>query len=151
METLQGTPEEISAKKNARRIAAQITNDGMSRSEKLQTCFNWVMYGNYKIWRTPSLYKGWAAEFANDHFARNRLGCCISDACAFAYLAWAIGYTDVYVCLDSSTDMANTHAWTEVDGLVYDPLFAQAKSYANNYGVSYGTYGLSAEYKEKIK
>lgn len=31
----------------------------------------------------------------------------------------------------------------DANGLVYDPLFAEAKSYSGNYGVQYAVYKLS--------
>ena len=35
----------------SKQIAAEITNSSMSKSQKLQTCFNWVIKGYYNIWR----------------------------------------------------------------------------------------------------
>ena len=32
------------------------------------------------------------------------------------------------------------NAWFEVNSLVYDPLFAHAKSFTNNYDVTYAVY-----------
>lgn len=145
----KGQVMEYDTLKTARKIAAQITNDRMSKSEKLYACFKWVMAKNYRIHRVFSYQEGWAALFANDHF-KTGTGDCVSDACAFAFLAKAIGYTNVYVGMDSATDFKNTHTWTEINGLVYDPLFAQAKSFSRNYGVGYRTYGLWAMKKYRI-
>lgn len=79
--------------------------------------------------------------YANDHFKRTG-GDCHADGCAFAYLARAIGYKDVYACLDVGPKGTNGHCWTEIGGKVYDPLFAQAKSFSKNYDVPYGVYKL---------
>lgn len=35
-------------------------------------------------------------------------------------------------------------AGAEIDGLVYDPLFAEAKNYYKYYGATYASYGLTA-------
>ena len=124
----------------ARKIVSQITNNGMSAATKMLTCFNWVMEGYYATYHTEmgsAFFTNWPAVFANDHFL-TRSGDCLSDAGAFAYLCKALGYTDVCVAIDDYT--LEGHAWCEVNGLVYDPLFAQAKSFANNYGVTYAVY-----------
>ena len=72
------------------------------------------------------------------------------DASAFAYLAKALGYKNVYICADGSRRDDNSHAWTEINGRVYDPLFAEAKSYSRNYGVRYGVYTLSPVTRKKL-
>ena len=134
----------------AKKIAAEITNSSMSKSQKLQTCFNWVIKGYYNIWRDfDQGGKDWPATFANDHFLHHN-GDCVSDAGAFAYLAKAIGYKNVYVCADAVQSNNNAHAWCEINGYVYDPLFAEAKSYSKYYGATYGSYGLYPVLKYKI-
>ena len=122
----------------------------MSKSQKLKVCFDWVMSKYYHTWRRfDQGGKAWYAVNANDHFERGR-GNCVADASAFAYLAKVLGYEKVYVCADGKRSNRNAHAWAEINGRVYDPLFAQAKSYSKNYGVSYKTYGLSRVYRVKI-
>lgn len=74
----------------------------------------------------------------------------IADASAFAYLAKALGYKNVYVCTDGYRNDENSHGWAEINGRVYDPLFAEAKSYSRNYGVRYGVYPLSPVMRVKI-
>ena len=143
--------EVFKAEQNARDVIKSVTNDRMTKSQKLRACFNWVMKKNYFTWR--QLYQCtvsyWPAYFANDHFERGK-GDCHADACAFAYLAKELGYKNVYVCTDGRRYQKNTHSWTEINGLVYDPLFAQAKSFSGNYGVRYGVYRLSPIMRTKI-
>ncbi len=118
----------------AREIYLSITNTSDSKSTKLQKCFNWVLKHPYKRYRTLAVGKQsatWMCTFANDEFVNGR-GCCVSEACAFTFLANECGYT-AYVCDDTS------HAWTEINGRVYDTLFAEAKSYSKYYGSSYST------------
>ena len=134
--------EDFECRLSAEKIAADITDGDMSKSEKLSVCFNWVMKKYYATHRQSCNVSYWPAVYAKDHF-ENRNGDCHSDAAAFAYLAAAIGYKNVYVCNDASYVSPDAHAWAEIDGKVYDPLFAQAKSYSKNYGVSYSTYKLS--------
>ncbi|MCC8047258.1 MAG: hypothetical protein LIP12_17515 [Clostridiales bacterium] len=118
-------------------IAEEITTSSMSKSQKLKVCFDWVMAKHYAQMTVGINYPGWTADHANDHFLYGR-GNCFADACALAYLAKAIGYTEVYVCSDSTGKGA--HGWCEIDGKVYDPLFAQAKSYSKYYGANYSSY-----------
>lgn len=133
--------EDWKARMNAEEIVAKITTKKMTKSQKLRACFNWVMKKPYITYRKFRPTDYWPATYANDHFTK-RGGDCHADAGAFAYLAAAVGYKNVYVCNDSNGIRAQGHAWTEIDGRVYDPLFAQAKSFSKNYNVSYGTYSL---------
>ena len=91
----------------------------------------------------------WYAVQANDHFERG-CGDCIADASAFAYLAKALGYKNVYICADGSRRDDNSHAWTEINGRVYDPLFAEAKSYSRYYGLPRRSYELSAVLRYRL-
>lgn len=127
----------------ARDIVAKVTNSQMTSSQKLKACFDWVISKPYVTRRKFVNTPGWPAVYANDHFVLGG-GNCHADASAFAYLAKALGYQNVYVCTDSDGTYGTPHSWTEINGLVYDPLFAEAKSYYRYYGVSYRTYELSA-------
>ncbi len=131
------------ALKNAKQVVNKVTTPQMSSSQKLKACFDWVISKPYVTRRKFVNSPGWPAVFANDHFVLGG-GNCHSDASAFAYLAKALGYKNVYVCTDSDGTRGTPHSWTEINGLVYDPLFAEAKSYYRYYGVSYKTYELDA-------
>ena len=120
----------------AKKIAAQITTDSMSREEKLKACFIWVMKKSYIEKRRYTIAPGWIPLYANDHF-HGRGSTCEGDAAAFAYLAVAIGYKDVFVCKDAKD--SNSHAWTEIGGLAYDPLFAQNRGFNKHYAARYKT------------
>ena len=133
----------------ARRIVKRITSKKMSKRRKLLKCFNWVRRKPYKQYRHFYPYKSWPATYANDHFVRGA-GDCHSDGSAFAYLAKAIGYKRVYVCLDCNGISAQGHCWTEVNGRVYDPLFIERGHRYKYYGGSYRAYELSPILKVKI-
>ena len=141
-----GAAEVEKAQKNAKKIVQTITTPAMTKSQKLRKCFDWVMAKPYVTRRTFARTDGWTAYFANDHFVLGG-GNCHSDACAFGYLARAIGYENVYVCTDT-TGTKDAHSWTEVDGLYYDPLFAQAKSFSRYYGVK--SFPLGVRTRQKI-
>lgn len=133
----------------AKKIVADNTTPSMSDAQKLEKCFRWVMAKYYAIPRTFLKQEGWPALYANDHFIQGR-GNCFSDACAFAYLAKALGYKNIYVCVDTDKINNNGHCWAEINGLVYDPLFAQAKNFSRNYASSYRVYGLYPILKQKV-
>ena len=99
----------------AKDVVSKITKPSMSKSEKFETCFRWVMYQHY-------YGKGWV---------------CFLLACLVAYLAKALGYKNVYVCVDTTATDGSGHCWAEIGGRVYDPLFAEAKSYYGYFGVGY--------------
>ena len=134
--------EDWKTRLTAERIVEEITTDDMSKKEKFKVCFDWVMAKPYVTYRKfyPTDY--WPATYANDHFKR-RGGDCHADGSAIAYMAVAIGFKNVYVCNDSNGLGAQGHSWCEINGKVYDPLFAQAKSYSKYFGATYGSYGLS--------
>lgn len=128
----------------ARQIVAENTTPDMTKEEKLYTCFRWVMKKGYitqHVFSEVCKLPNWPAIYANDHFDTG-YGNCFSDAAAFAYLAKAIGYKDTYVCVDADGTNPNGHSWAEVGGLVYDPLFAEAKGFNRYYGVPYSVFEL---------
>lgn len=116
----------------AKCIVAMVTNDSMSKSEKLRAAFDYLQENFYST-NHPRMphYTGmdWAYVYAYDMFGPRNGGNCMSWAAAFAFLAAACGYDSVYAC--------NTgHSWTEVDGLVYDPEWyhdTNDKIYAYSY------------------
>ena len=131
----------------AKDVVSKITKPSMSKSEKFETCFRWVMYQHYYDTRRIFYNQtAWPALYANDYLILSgKGGDCFSDACSFAYLAKALGYKNVYVCVDTTATDGSGHCWAEIGGRVYDPLFAEAKSYYGYFGVGYGSYGLYPE------
>ena len=117
----------------AYKIVQSITTESMSMSEKRLAAFKWVMKKYYAFHRAWSFSReSWPAVYALDHFD-NKGGDCHSDAAAFAYLAFIIGYKNVVVCTDYGTGTENNHAWCAIDGRMYDPLFAETKSFSTYY------------------
>ena len=123
------------------------TTPDMSMEQKLYKCFEYCMKYPEKRPRTPH-YLGWdwPLLYANDMFAGSGGNCC-SYGAAFAFMAKAIGYSEVYACNSSG------HGWTEINGRVYDPEWSKsnrynpaqyngyyyAVSYEANSGVAYGS------------
>lgn len=117
----------------ALKVVAKVTNKSMSKSEKLKACFNYTKNAYKELNPRIPHYHGsdWPIVYANDMFV-DGAGNCFSYGAAFAYMAKAIGYKNVYCCNSGG------HGWAEVDGLVYDPEWSRhhARDY---YALSYNT------------
>lgn len=94
---------------------AKATTPDMTPAEKLRACFVYCKtHYTERRPRTPH-YTGvdWPLVYANDMFA-GRGGNCFSYAAAYAFMAKAIGYENVYCCNSGG------HGWAEINGNVYD-------------------------------
>lgn len=125
--------ESFATFQRAQAIVARITNDRMTKEEKLRVCFDYVKRYQERNPRLPH-YTGmdWPVIYANDMFV-NGIGNCCSYASAFAYMARAIGYEEVYCCNSGG------HGWAEIDGLVYDPEWSLHHHGHSYYALSYST------------
>ena len=117
----------------ALKVVAKVTDKSMSKSQKLKACFNYTKNAYKELNPRIPHYHGsdWPIIYANDMFV-DGAGNCFSYGAAFAYMAKAIGYKNVYCCNSGG------HGWAEVDGLVYDPEWSRhhAKDY---YALNYNT------------
>ena len=111
-------------------LVAKITTKSMTKEEKLRACFEYVMKYTGRRPRTPHYYgMDWPVVYANDMFLDGS-GNCFSYAAAFAFMAKACGYKNVYACSDTG------HGWTEINGKIYDPEEYRNTKY-KYYGTSY--------------
>ena len=126
--------ESMATLQRAQAVVAGITNDSMTREQKLRVCFDYVKAAYPEIKPRIPHYTGmdWPVIYANDMFVRGAGNCC-SYAAAFAYMAKAIGYDEVYCCNSGG------HGWAEIDGLVYDPEWSKWHHVYNYFGLSYDT------------
>lgn len=107
---------------------ASITNDRMSKSEKLRACWSYVVGGEFRYAvKYPNLNtSGWQRKTAYDMLSTHS-GNCYSFACVFAALAEEAGYKPYVVCgrvrgtRDHSSDGYTRHAWVRINGRNYDP------------------------------
>ncbi|MCI8282965.1 MAG: hypothetical protein HFI76_15110, partial [Lachnospiraceae bacterium] len=127
------SPESLATLQRAQAVVSNITNDSMSPEEKLRVCFDYVKTYEESRPRMPH-YLGidWPIIYANDMFLNGSGNCC-SYAAAFAYMAKAIGYEEVYCCNSGG------HGWAEIDGLVYDPEWSKWHHVYNYFALSYDT------------
>ena len=99
---------------------AKATTPDMTMAEKLRACFVYCKtHYTERRPRTPH-YLGidWPIIYANDMFAGSGGNCC-SYAAAFAFMAKAIGYENVYACNSGG------HGWAEINGNVFDPEWSK--------------------------
>ena len=130
----------------ARAVVDEITDENDSKVEKREKCFKWIFqfpYRRYRLLKPIYKQEGWEVDFANDIFD-NKKGCCVSESSALAFLFHECGYKTVYICHDTG------HAWVELEGRVYDPLFAEAKDYEQYYNRSYKGFGMYPVDKRQI-
>lgn len=128
------SPASLETLLRAQAVVAGITNDSMSKEQKLRVCFDYVKSAYTEINPRIPHYRGldWPVVYANDMFVNGSGNCC-SYAAAFAYMAKAIGYDEVYCCNSGG------HGWAEIDGLVYDPEWSKWHHVYNYFALSYNT------------
>lgn len=132
----------------AQEIVEKYTKPTDSKSEKLYKCYRWLAKYPYmefrKVRDTKKKHpKDWDVIYARDIFDRHK-GCCASDAAAFAYLAKTCGYKDVKICSDTG------HCWVDIDGKLYDTLFAEDRGFSKNYNATYWDYRVHPSYYKKL-
>ena len=120
--------EKDKTQNRALKVIARITNDKMSKAEKLRACWDYSQSFREFNPRIPH-YTGldWHIVYANDLFVRDG-GNCMSFGAAFAFLARGLGYDNVYACNSGG------HGWAEINGLVYDPEWAMHHFNYSYYG-----------------
>ena len=133
-----------------KKIIAKITKKKMTRSQKLRTCYKWLLRCHYlPVSPYPSedtKYNGWDVAYASN-MLKIRGGNCFSYSCAFAFLARCLGYDAKIVvgrALDQYKNHFNEHCWVEIKGKVYDP---ERESFWKNTGSMYGKSYSELPYK----
>ena len=113
-------------------LVDRITTADMTQEEKLRVCFDYAKDSFRECSpRFPHLTEdGWQIIYANDMFTGDG-GNCFSFAAAFAYMAKALGYEEVYAC------NSGNHGWTEIDGKIYDPEWSLHNGGTDIYALDY--------------
>ncbi|MCR4605138.1 MAG: hypothetical protein K5639_03975, partial [Eubacterium sp.] len=131
-------------------VVRKITKAKDKKSKKLKKCYNWVMQFNYvrhrkmkEMMTRANWKKTWDLVFANDIFEK-KSGCCVSYSAAFALMAKECGYKKVTLCCDTG------HAWDDIGGRLYDPLFAKSRDFHKNYNAKYTDYRRNPAITKKI-
>lgn len=145
---VNNTPAKLKMK--TMKIVSQITNKGMSKSQKLRACWNYIVHGGrFSYYLTePNIWKkGWQQEIALSMLTKNR-GDCNGFACAFAALAAEVGYTPYVISgrvpgnRDGAADGLTRHCWVKINGNHYDP----EGTWANWAGYVYGASGYPMDH-----
>lgn len=128
----------------AAKEVAKATNTSMTRAQKLRACFDYCKVAYAELNPRIPHYNGmdWPIVYANDMFI-DGAGNCFSYGAAFAYMAKAIGYTNVYCCHSGG------HGWAEIDGKVYDPEWSKHYHVYDYFGLDYDTH-TDQDYKGAI-
>ena len=150
-----GTPKNLKKDKSriktfikARRVMEYVSKATDSKATKLYKCYKWMEKFDYYQYRTFSTGysnhpKDWDVIFANDIFDHHQ-GCCVSESAAFAFMAKECGFKNVTICSDTG------HVWTDINGRLYDPLFAEGRSFSQNYNASYTDYRSNPVITKKL-
>jgi hypothetical protein len=134
---LNGKAYAVSSEKDrtlfkALKLVSSLTTADMSKVQKLRKCYNYLQTETSESSpRIPHMRTlDWPIIYANDIFDY-KSGNCLSYAAAFAFMAKAIGYDEVYACHSGG------HGWTEIEGLVYDTEWQRNDKSNSYFGVSY--------------
>lgn len=112
----------------ANNIVFANTNWTMSQNQRLKVCFEYfvknVQYRNfpYEFSNTAD----WAERYAATVLYHN-YGDCYSTGAAFAYMATALGYNNVYAVSSGG------HGWCFINGAAYDPDWAWVTGKIDHY------------------
>ncbi len=117
----------------AAQAIGKCTESSMSREEKLRAAFDYIKTSYLEGVPHDPPYRelDWPVVCANDLFVYGK-GDCFSYGAAFAYMAKAIGYEDVYACNSGG------HGWAEIEGKYYDPEWDMHHNEYNHFGVAPG-------------
>lgn len=116
------------SKIKAMQVFVSITNENMTKSQKLAACWDYIISGSFRYAaKYPNLQSsGWQRKTAYEMLTSHS-GNCYSFACAFAALASEAGYQPYVICgrvrgsRDRAADGYTRHAWVQINGLHYDP------------------------------
>ncbi len=141
----------INAYLEAQKVVQAVSKPSDSRSKKLYKSYLWMKKFPYRQYRSMQAAKkkypdDWDVVFANDIFKKHK-GCCASESCAFAYIAKTCGYEKVTICSDRGRLI---HVWVDIDGRLYDPLFAESRGFKKNYNAKYTDYRKHPACKKRL-
>ncbi|MBQ8306434.1 MAG: hypothetical protein IJX90_09510 [Blautia sp.] len=119
-----------------------ITNQSMTKGQKLRTCYNWACACRFAVTETfrstgrwDVTKKKWVKDrnvpypvnYANMRFVSLKTYNCYAENCGFAMLAVALGYKNVYAYGSIG------HGWAVIGGRYYDPQQGKARGDMDRY------------------
>jgi len=135
--------EKIPVMIRARQIIEEICDKKDSLKTKQYKCYKYVAKPPYLMKHHPlrkqrDKYACFTAIYANDilnaYGDQKKIGGeCVAESSALGYLYNELDFGQVYLCDDGG------HAWIEIDGRTWDPLFVEAKgkTWYNRKGYAY--------------
>ena len=123
--------EKLKTMLKANKFLEKATKPTMKKYDKLKSCFQYSIE-NFKYRGSPRFVrsKNWENKYALDMFDKGH-GNCYAYGAAFAFLANAAGYTDVYAISSGG------HGWAEVKGKVFDPSWEIVDKKHHYFNMSY--------------
>jgi hypothetical protein len=105
----------------ANELVFENTKSTMKKSEKLKTMFTGLATADLIVYKNLGSFESkksnWQEYYAACFFDKG-YGDCYAAACAFAYIATAIGYDEVYA------QSSGGHGWCKINEKFYDPNWA---------------------------
>lgn len=142
---------------NAQTLARKIiTNNNLTKNQKLKVLYDWTQDNTHirktNIGRFRSTNKNWDVYYAGlvlNNYGKGKpvpKGDCYTYACAFGYLANAIGY-------NVTTCSSGGHGYTLIGKKFYDPSWQKAWPNYSLFGCSWDSYapGLYLRYNTNMK
>lgn len=130
----------------ANKLMSSVTDGNMNKQQKLYKCFERSVAFHYgRSGAFMEYLSNWDVVYAENMLCKKPDGGnCYAFAAGFAYLANAIGYTDVNVVSSGG------HGWAEVNGKVFDPDWAKVTGQTNTYfAMDYSLSGISGRPRYK--
>jgi len=108
----------------ARKVIAETCNEKDSPEAKKRKLFDWAVsidYTQYYWQKYGCARSDWITFFAHETF-KTKKGNCHNASIVYGYLLRALGYNPL-LCVNQLDE--SSHAWLELDGKRYDPIFAK--------------------------
>lgn len=112
----------------ANQMAYELCALNVSKEQRLKKCYNHLVY-SLRYRNLPHGFRStgdWAAYYASYALLKG-YGDCYCSGSGMAYMATAIGCTNVYAVSSGG------HGWCEINGKVYDPNWGRMTGDANRY------------------
>lgn len=139
------------AKMAARLSIAEATLPTQSSSEKLRSCWEYLTGSRFRYSSRSHDFNdtSWVVEDGLLMHQTHR-GDCVSFACAFASIAYELGYKVIvlYGMVPSASGGFTSHCWVTVNGKFYDPEAQFSGWYRGIYG--YSSYPMEHQVKLKV-
>lgn len=104
------------------------SNLNVTKEQRLRKCFEYMVNAT-RYRNLPHDFRNTAdwPEYYASYIFYNKYGDCYCSGAAFAYVATALGFNNVYAVSSGG------HGWCEIDGRAYDPNWARMTGRTDHY------------------